>query len=443
MLTKKQLIVIGLIIIAAIVIAGGYYYYTTLIAPPTPIEIKIGLIFPLSGPYATGPDMGADAYLAAKIAIDMINERGGVLGKYPVKYWEGDDRGEAEAGASEAERLISLYGVQVIIGSWHSDATMAIGEVCERYGVVNWVPVAVSEAITRRGYKYVFRPSPDSAQQVYPIIDMVAENVDKLGKPLNELRMAIIHEDGAYGTGCADAAERRAKELGIPVVFRESYYAKATDLSSLILKLKEVNPDILFHSCRPPDAILFIKQARDLGLTVKAYITAGPAFTCYATYKALGPSVEYTPAAAFITVRSDSKLLTWLDPEVAAACREFIRRFTEIRGYEPIGSSYSSFGSTWILLTDIIPRAINKYGSVDPDSLVKAILETDLPAEKCPMGFRVKFYPPGHPNAGQNMYARGGVLEYIEGKLYNVWPPEYADKPLVFPLPQGHPLAPP
>ena len=51
--------------------------------------------------------------------------------------------------------------------------------------------------------------------------------------------------------------------------------------------------------------------------------------------------------------------------------------------------------NTWIFLTDVLPRAIKKYGGIDPEALRKAALDTDIPIGGTIQGYGVKFYPPG------------------------------------------------
>ena len=58
--------------------------------------------------------------------------------------------------------------------------------------------------------------------------------------------------------------------------------------------------------------------------------------------------------------------------------------------------------NTYVFLTEVLPRAIKKYGGVDPEALRKAALEVDLPEGGTMLGFGVKFHGEGQPMAGQN-----------------------------------------
>ena len=71
------------------------------------------------------------------------------------------------------------------------------------------------------------------------------------------------------------------------------------------------------------------------------------------------------------------------------------------------------FNQTWIFLTDVLPRAIKKYGGIDPEALRKAALETDIPEGGTIQGYGVKFFPPGTQMAGQNERSSPVVMQYI------------------------------
>jgi len=115
-------------------------------------SIKVGTLFPLSGPMAL---LGNEAFQAAQVAREMINERGGVLGKQ-VTFATADAPDPNSANA-EATRLIIREKVSVIAGSYASSLALAASEVAEREGVLYWETVAVADKITQRKYKNVVR----------------------------------------------------------------------------------------------------------------------------------------------------------------------------------------------------------------------------------------------------------------------------------------------
>src|SRR5262249_11841728 len=117
---------------------------------------------------------------------------------------------------------------------------------------------------------------------------------EKLGKEPKDLRVAIIHEDGAYGVDVAKGNDVGAKKAGFNVVLREGYSATAPDLSALVTKLKRARPDVIFHTGYNPDITLLLRQAREQGLKFAALVGHGAGYGVYEKLKeGLGPDANY------------------------------------------------------------------------------------------------------------------------------------------------------
>ena len=81
------------------------------------------------------------------------------------------------------------------------------------------------------------------------------------------------------------------------------------------------------------------------------------------------------------------------------------------------------FNNMWILLNDVLPRAIQKHGGFGPDALAKAARETDIPEGGTMQGYGVKFFRRGQSAcAGQNERAIAAVYQIVEGQFQHVWP---------------------
>src|SRR5438128_8563392 len=114
----------------------------------------------------------------------------------------------------------------------------------------HWITTAISwKVFDGRNLQYTFRPQPTGDQFGALSVQYINEySQEKFKKPAKELRLAIIHEDGAYGADVALGNELKAKELGLNVVLKEGYSISAPDLSALVTKLRSVRPDVLFHT---------------------------------------------------------------------------------------------------------------------------------------------------------------------------------------------------
>ena len=95
------------------------------------------------------------------------------------------------------------------------------------------------------------------------------------------------------------------------------------------------------------------------------------------------------------------------------------------------------FNQAWIFFTDVMPRAIKKYGGIDPEALRKAALDTDIAVGGTIQGYGVKFFPPGTPMSGQNERSSPVVMQYIGGKTRIVWPSAIKTAEPVLPIPKS------
>src|SRR5467141_3125463 len=236
-------------------------------------EYKIGALEPLTGNLAVQGRLHLEGY---EIMRDLINEKfGGVMGKKLV--FVTGDAVDPTAAASEATRLATREGVKIISGTFSSTLCGAASEAAARQNVIYWETSCVDPRLTRRGLNTVFRTEIDGTGFGWYNIEFIAKHLaHRLGKKPNELRIAYPSEDSSYGQSVTESARQRAKqEFGMQEVAAEYYTFTTNDLTPVILKLKNANPDVLHHIARDQDAILFWRQAREQNLQVKAVVHAG------------------------------------------------------------------------------------------------------------------------------------------------------------------------
>ena len=94
-----------------------------------------------------------------------------------------------------------------------------------------------------------------------------------------------------------------------------------------------------------------------------------------------------------------------------------------------------SASNTYVFMTEVLPRAIKKYGGIDADALRKAALEVDLPEGGTMLGFGVKFAGEGAPMAGQNERAFPVIVQYVDDKPYSCGRRACSSREPVLPLP--------
>ncbi|HMB88731.1 MAG TPA: ABC transporter substrate-binding protein [Candidatus Dormibacteraeota bacterium] len=404
-------------------------------------KLKIGVVFDYTGPLAGG---GSDLHaLGAKIMIDHFAKKGGVEG-YQIEAVYADAQSKPEIAINEATRLIEQEKVDMLLGFYSSAQCVPAAARVEQLHKFMWITTCISSAVLEnRNLKYVFRIQPSGRQFGLMSTDFVAQNAQaKLGKDPKGLRVAIIHEDGAYGVDVSKGNEEGAKKAGFNVVLKEGYSATAPDLAPLVTKLKRARPDVIFHTGYNPDISLFLRQARELGLRFNALIGHGAGYGVYDKLKeALGKDVNYFYNVDPISIwlANDKALKPELLPLIKMVGEEYekARPGTTVRSAH-VGMAASN---TYVLMTEVLPRAIKKYGGIDADSLRKAALEVNLPEGGTMLGFGVKFAGEGSAMAGQNERAFPVIVQYVDDKPYVVWPKSLQLREPVLKLPSSSPYA--
>ena len=438
---SARMVLVAVLIIAVAAIAG----WKVGTADAQGQTIKIGILFDHSGPFSAAGSL--NCWRGAKMMIDLINERGGVLGKYKIVQVDGDSQSKAEVAINEAERLLNVEKVDILAGVYSSAHAVPLAEKVDRQKKFLWITTAIADDVLKeRHLQYTFRPQPNGGLfGAYSVQYIGSYSQDRFKKAPKDLRVAIIYEDGPYGAGVAAANEAEAKKQGMQVVLKEGFSIQAPDLSSLVTKLRAARPDVLFHTGYAPDIALFLRQAKEQGFRVRAYLGHGAGHSQLDKLKeGFGNEVE-----GFHTVDPiASQLLDpkKLKPGVGDLTAEMVKRYKA--QFEPnmpdrnIAPHVSmGFNNMWILLNDVLPRAIQKHGGFGPDALAKAARETDIPEGGTMQGYGVKFYGPNHAMAGQNERAFPAVFQVVEGKFELVYPKTVQTTNPILPLPASSPFA--
>ncbi len=405
---------------AAAPVVGGIpeeFLKGTMPAPKFSGEIRLGALYPRSG---SNSYLGEEAWRGVELAMRVQNAKGGINGK-EIKITLADAP-DIQTGVSEVERLISKEGLKVVMGTFTSGVAYATTVVAERNGVIYWETNGTADNITQRGLKYVFRASSRMSSSAAGAVNMTKDALaPMLNIPANQLKVAVINEDTQWGTESGKYAEQFSKAAGFQLLAHEAYSAKAVDLSSLVLKLKTLNPDVLLAAAYIPDANLFWKQARELGFMPKALVGMGSGHTARDFYKTFGSDANGVFSADFPQYDQN--------PAAAPGITEYIQLYRktyneEMRGPQSL-VAYTSASVLW----DLLARA----NSLDPEVIRKAALETDIPVGKTPIGWGEKFAPPGDPNMGTNLRTFTAVMQWQEGgKFVTVYPKELAAGPIQY-----------
>ena len=179
--------------------------------PADLLATRVGLFVPLTGSQAS---FGLDALNGAKLAVDEINEQGGVL-DHPVNLLVKDTESRTEQIAAVVGELIDTEKVVALIGEITTDRTLAAAPLAQERGIPLITPSATNEKITAVG-NYVFRACYTDAFQ--------AAMMTKFARSLDVDKVAMLFDgDNPYGTSLSNAFKVDFVKQGGSIVAEQTY----------------------------------------------------------------------------------------------------------------------------------------------------------------------------------------------------------------------------
>lgn len=390
-------------------------------------DIKIGVIYPLTGP---GASVGGELRNALELAAEIINSGAPGVSELPLSSGKGlpnlkgakiklifaDHQAIPQTGASEAERLITQEKVVAIVGAYNSAVTATASQVAERAGIPFLNPESSSASLTQRNFKWFFRTTPHDDLFVHNAFEFLKELEAKRGiKPGN---IVSLNENGLWGTETGKLQAKLAPQYKYDLVKQISYAAKTTQLTSEVQALRAANPNLVLQSSYTADAILSMKTYKELGFSPDMILANNAGFTDTEFIRALGKDSEYV-----ITREVWALDLANRNPLIKQVNDLFNSRYK----INFTGNSSRTFTGLMVLAD-----AINRAGSTEPEAIRKALSETNIPGNKLIMPWKgVKF-----DATGQNTLGQGILVQVIDGKYNTVWPFSMASREVVWPMPK-------
>lgn len=357
--------------------------------------IKVGCIIPLTGPKAKFGEMDRNAY---KLALEEVSP--------DIKLLFEDDQGKPEVAMAAAEKLISRDKVKMIIGEYSSSCAFAVAGVCERYQVPFLNICGAADKITEQGWKYVFRMNPTASQYPSGFKDFLSE----VGLPGT---IAILFENTLFGTSSAKALKEWCEGKGIKVVLFEPYEAGAIDFKPMLTKVEAKSPEIIYMVSYLMDAILLMRQAKELNLRPGAFVGGAAGFTMPSFLEGAGDAAENVISVTLWSFEAGY-------PRAVKFYKEYKDRF----GVYPDYHGAEAYGSLFIV-DDVLKRA----KSLTREEIREALKETDL---LTPFG-QVRF---DDYDSYTNQNRMTTLLIQVQGGRFKlIWPKKIAKNKFIYPFP--------
>jgi branched-chain amino acid transport system substrate-binding protein len=319
--------------------------------------VKIGITTILSGPMA---DRGQQEQYGAQLALDRINQTGGVLGR-PVEAFYADNACKPDVGVPATKRLLDEVHVPVIIGALCTPVTHAIMPVIQQAKV----PLVIA---TSAGQDFVDASGPsgnDFAFKTIPSEVDIMRGLVRWLKSKDIKSIAVVADDGEFQHANAIAVVKAAKDAGINVTADETIPKDTKDFALLFDKLKGGSPAELVAILGPSTAGFFkAYETSSWKVPVTGrFDLAGASSAVSQTFRDASGVSEFSGVAVF-TPALDK-------PEV----QDFVTSYKARYGIVPTQRSFFVFEATY-LVVDAIKRA----GSDQPAAIEQALKTTTMPS---------------------------------------------------------------
>lgn len=384
--------------------------------------IKIGTLFPLTGPVATA---GQRCRAAVESAVEVINNsypdmkiplaaQEGILDGHKIVLVHADHQGKPDVGRAEAERLFNQENVYAIIGSYNSAVTKPASFVAEMQGKIFMCGCSSSAALTERDFKYFFRMAPTDKTESHEFVEFMKYMNDVHGTDLKTV--GIIYENSEFGKHAADEGKEAAAKAGLEVVADVPFSPGATSMNSEVQTLRAADPDVVFGACLGGDYTLWVRTMKELDWLPKAALNYCTGYQDPMITQQLGDDANY-----FSGGMGYAPQFAHMMPDVAPV--EDI--------YKEKTSPTVPFDSDSIqeaVAVFILAQAIEKAGTLDYDTVAETLHE-NVWESPLSLGGKVEFAP-----GGQNIRAQSFLTQLQEGEYTIIYPVKYQQADPVVPM---------
>jgi len=378
--------------------------------------IVIGAIYPLTGSQGPG---GVDEYRGARLAIDLINQQGGVDGR-PLDLRVIDTPGSDAAGAAVAD--LAGQGVRFVLGSYGSTISLPAAAAAARLGMLFWETGAVGDMTGSGLGRLVFRVPPTGTSLGRSAVQFITHRlVPLLHRVPSSLRFAVANVNDVYGQAVARGALDEIRAEGLPLAGQFPYDIQHPGYQALVRRMKEARPDVLFVAAYVRDGIALRRE------TVRQHLRLVTSISTSSRYcmPMFGNTLGAEAVGLFASDKPDADVINpgGLAPGARALLSRANGLYRARYGDDMSEAALAGFSGAWALFRFVMPNATQ----LTPSGVGQEAERVRLPPGSLPNGSGLAFGAAGTPDAGTNLDAVSVIEEWVGvGHRAVVWPAAYA-----------------
>jgi urea transport system substrate-binding protein len=220
--------------------------------------VKVGILHSLSGTMSISEVTVKNSEL---MAIKEINAKGGVLGKKIEPVVE-DGASDWPTFAEKARKLLSEDKVATVFGGWTSSSRKAMLPVFEELNGMLWYPVQYEGLESSPN---IFYTGATTNQQIIPSVDFLLEKGKK--------KVFLLGSDYVFPRTANKIIKAQLAAKGGETVAEEYTPLGHTDYTTIIAKIKEAKPDVVYNTLNGDSNVAFFKQLKDAGISSSDLMT--------------------------------------------------------------------------------------------------------------------------------------------------------------------------
>ena len=382
-------------------------------------EVEVGLIAPMSGPYAR---QGQVMKMAADMAIETINGQGGIksLGGAKLKLSVFDAGDSVEKAKNAAQRMVAdSPNLVVATGAYLSSFTLAVTEVTER-AQLPVVTFSYSDLITSRGFKYVFQTSATGVQQAEGSLPALLEMAEKASGQRPKTIGIVMDNTAASVSFVKPMRDHQFDKLGLKLVVDETFTPPLANATPLIQKVRSARPDILILLPTViSDAKLLLEKMNEFGLGHGKLPTI-----------ANGAAILDPDLRTNMNIEQLEGVMAVVANWTTSAQKEFVAEVKKKTG-EPWPTQHfvTTYGDILIF-----KAALEAAGKADREAVAKALHAMNItgePATFFPGNGKLKFDDSGHREDASLL-----IVQWQKGVPITIYPAKDAVSPPIWPKQQ-------
>ncbi len=328
--------------------------------------------------------------------------------RYAAEIVYYDDESDADTAANLIQRLIDEDEVDFLLGPYSSGITTGASAIAEANNVIMVEGNGTSDTMFERGFQNLF------------LVATVASDYTKSGIESLAAKGAttafVAYEDTSFPTAVANGAIKHLEDNGIEVLGVETYPKDIQDVSAIMTKARDLQPDIFVGGGHYNDAVLFVNSAKELGFDPDGMlITVGPSNP--KLVEELGDDVDGVlgPTQWEATMAYEGE---WF-----GSAADYAAYYESLFGEPPVYQAASATASALAL-----HLAIEEAGAVDTDTVRDALRGLNVDTFYGPIGF---------DEAGVNRSKPMGTIQVQGGEINVVSPDAAAVSGLEYPISGG------